>query len=146
MPTRSVRPCRVPASGGRPGNCDGQTAEDHAVAVLAAVRIAVGDDEFNDLTAQLPRDFQPMLEQARRPHMEVRSANDFLSRVVDRTRLDPHAAGRATQAALETLGEHITNRQIEDLSSHLWEEAAQALDGTRTRASGATRKLPATSS
>jgi hypothetical protein len=31
---------------------DVQTAEDHSVAVLTAVRIAAGEDEFDDLAAQ----------------------------------------------------------------------------------------------
>lgn len=113
--------------------------------MLTAVRIAVGDDEFNDLAAQLPRDFQPMLEEARRPHTEAGSANDFLSRL-DRTRLDPDAAGRAGQAAPERSVSTSPNGKSKDRRSHLWEEAAQALNGTRTRASGATRKPPATSS
>ena len=110
-PHRGVRPCRVPASGGRPGELRRADRRNHAVAVLTAVRIAVGDDEFNDLAAQLPRDFQPMLEEARRPHMDVRSANDFLSRGVGRTRLDPDAASRAGLAALErSVGTSPTGR------------------------------------
>ncbi|MBQ0906734.1 DUF2267 domain-containing protein [Micromonospora sp. U21] len=127
---------------GRQGS-DEQTGELHAAAVLTALRIAAGDDEFDDLAAQLPHDFQPMLAEARQPHVEVGSADEFLSRVADRTGLDPDAAGRTTEAVLETLGERITDQQLDDLASHLWDQPAEALRRAKTHRPGAVRKLPA---
>lgn len=122
---------------------DERSAQRHTVAVLTALRITVGDDEFDDLAAQLPADFQPMFAEARQPHVEIRSADDFLSRVADRTGLDPDAAGRATHAVLETLGERITAQQIDDLASYLWGELARSLRRASAHTSGAVRKLPA---
>ena len=77
---------------------DQLSAERHAIAVLTTLRMAAGDNEFDDMAAQLPADFQPILAEARQPHVSVHSAGDFVSRVADLTGLDAHTAERATDA------------------------------------------------
>jgi uncharacterized protein (DUF2267 family) len=59
------------------------------------LRRAVGPDEFTDLRSELPRDFEPLLDDALREpvappagHLAVMSAEEFVGRVADRAVLD----------------------------------------------------------
>jgi uncharacterized protein (DUF2267 family) len=94
---------------------DPSTAERHAAAVFTVLRQAIGDDEFADLTAQLPREYGPLLS--------GRSATDpaeaFLARVAERAGTSVEQAGRLTSAVLETLAQRIAPGDAVDLAARL---------------------------
>jgi uncharacterized protein (DUF2267 family) len=93
-----------------------EEAERHAHAVFDVLRY-VAEDEFDDLMAELPKDFAPLLDRV--PLREVPSAERFLERVSERTGLDRDEAERATAAVLETLAERIAGGEVRDLISRL---------------------------
>jgi uncharacterized protein (DUF2267 family) len=94
-----------------------ETARRHARAVLAAVARAVGHDQFDDVVAQLPKDYAALLP--RGPYVEVTPADTFLQRVAERAGVDADAARRAIDAVLETLAERISGGEVDDLISRL---------------------------
>jgi uncharacterized protein (DUF2267 family) len=96
------------------GNID--EIERHVRAVFDVLR-EVLEKEFDDLTAELPKDYEAVLPGA--PARESASADLFLSRVSERTGLDPDDAERATEAVLETLAERIAGGEVRDLISRL---------------------------
>jgi uncharacterized protein (DUF2267 family) len=98
---------------------DPATAEEHATAVLTALRVIVGADEYAEAVAQLPQDFSQLIAETERPHVAVGSATEFVDRVAERARLDGDAAGRVTDAVLATLGERIPEPQASRLGSQL---------------------------
>jgi uncharacterized protein (DUF2267 family) len=91
-------------------------AERQARAVFWVLRHVL-EKQFDDLVAELPKDFAPLLGLP--PVPEVTSAGVFLQRVSERTGLDPDAAERATDAVLETLAERIAGGEVRDLISRL---------------------------
>jgi uncharacterized protein (DUF2267 family) len=92
---------------------DPPTARRHVRAVLTALATAVPDKEWNDMVAELPRSFAPLLP--RGPDIEVMETDEFLSRVAERAGIDLDAADRATDAVLETLAERIAGGEVDDL-------------------------------
>jgi uncharacterized protein (DUF2267 family) len=103
---------------------DLDTAERHARAVFTALGRSVDIDELEDLAAELPKDFEPLLEAAERQagqlHPdEVVPADEFVERVANRAGLDPDRAQQASEAVLETLGERIAGGEVEDLAQQL---------------------------
>jgi uncharacterized protein (DUF2267 family) len=95
------------------------TAERYAEAVLTALRVVVGADEYAEAVAQLPSDFQPMIAETRRSHVEVRSTVEFIARVASRAGIRMSGARRATDAVLETLGERLPHKDAKRLTSRL---------------------------
>jgi uncharacterized protein (DUF2267 family) len=89
------------------------TAERRATAVFAALGRAVSAKELDDMAAQLPKDFAPLLP--RGPDVPVMPADEFVVRVAERAGLDPERARRATNAVLETLAERIAGGEVDDL-------------------------------
>jgi uncharacterized protein (DUF2267 family) len=108
---------------------DSSHAEHDVGAVLVALYRAVGPDEFRDMRAQLPKDFDPLLDEAVRqapsgafdaPEPDGRMAADqFLGRVAERAGIDRDRAERATAAVLEELAIRVSGGQIEDLERRL---------------------------
>lgn len=101
---------------GREG-VDVASAERHARAVFTALSRAVDRREYEQMAAELSKDYAPML--AVGPHVEVVSAEAFVERVAERTGLDPDDARRATDAVLETLAERIAAGEVRDLIARL---------------------------
>ncbi|WP_214367775.1 DUF2267 domain-containing protein [Pseudonocardia sp. H11422] len=105
-------------------NTDRPTAERVAVGVFAALLQAVGRKEFHDMRSQLPRDFQPLLDQAVAAapappvddeHPPARfSLPEFLDRIVRRG-VEPDRAQHAAEAVLEILALRITGGEVDDL-------------------------------
>jgi uncharacterized protein (DUF2267 family) len=95
---------------------DIEEAERHVHAVFDVLRYVV-EDEFDDIVAELPKDFAPLLDRV--PLREVPSAEVFLQRVSERTGLDRDEAERATAAVLETLAARIAGGEVRDLISRL---------------------------
>jgi uncharacterized protein (DUF2267 family) len=91
-------------------------AERHVRAVFEVLRHVL-EKEFNDVVAELPKEFAPLFGLP--PVPEVVSADAFLKRVSERTGLDPDEAERAADAVLETLAERIAGGEVRDLISRL---------------------------
>jgi uncharacterized protein (DUF2267 family) len=96
---------------------DPERAERHTRAVFGALSRAVDRREYDQMAAQLSKDYSPLL--ARGPHVEVVSSEFFFERVAERAGLDPDVARDATEAVLETLGERIAGGEVEDLIARL---------------------------
>jgi uncharacterized protein (DUF2267 family) len=92
---------------------DPETAARHARAVLVALSRSVSTDELDDMVAELPKSFAPLLPRGER--VELMPAEEFVRRVADRAGMDAGAALRATHAVLETLAERISGGEVRDL-------------------------------
>jgi uncharacterized protein (DUF2267 family) len=89
---------------------DVATAQHHGRAVFAALREAVSDKAYSDMTAELPKDFAPLVEP-----IAIMAAADFFDNVARRAELDASDAQRATEAALSTLAGRIAPGEVDDL-------------------------------
>jgi uncharacterized protein (DUF2267 family) len=128
------------------------TAEQEARAVLAALWSALGPREFADLRAELPRDFEPLLEDAAAiappsqldedlPMSGRLPLEDFLLRITERTGVDREHALRATRAVLEALALRVTGGQVEDLIPRVPRELRRALRHGEVRTHGRALRL-----
>jgi uncharacterized protein (DUF2267 family) len=104
---------------------DIETAQRHAAAVFVALQRAVSRQEFAALSAQLPKDFAPLLPVG--PDIDVISAGSFIQRVADRAATDADEARRAIDAVLETLAMRIAGGEVDDLRARLPVEFHPAL-------------------
>lgn len=95
---------------------DIEEAERHVHAVFDGLRYVV-ENEFDDVVAELPEDFAPLLDRV--PLREIPSAERFVELVSERSELDRAQAERATTAVLETLAERIAGGEVRDLISRL---------------------------
>ncbi|HEY0364504.1 MAG TPA: DUF2267 domain-containing protein [Solirubrobacteraceae bacterium] len=127
-------------------------AEKEARAVFTALWRAVGPDEFADMRAELPRDFDPLLDEAVAdeprpvapeppPGVEIRPYDELVDAVARRARVDRERAARATDAVLETLASRITAGQVDDLEALLPPELRPALERGRSRSGGRARHM-----
>jgi uncharacterized protein (DUF2267 family) len=98
---------------------DPRTAEQHAGAVFLALGRALGRDELDDVLAQLPQEYGPLLRWAPGPHPHIVTLEELLEHVRRHGGLDEASARRATEAVLETLGERISRGEVEDLLAQL---------------------------
>jgi uncharacterized protein (DUF2267 family) len=135
----------------RRAGLDPSSAERDARAVFGALWLAVGPDEFADMRSELPKDFDPLLDDALRepppPGLfepaspDAMSYEDFIGRVAERAHLDAERARRATDAVLEELAIRITGGQVEDLERLLTPELRPPLERGRTRSGGVAQPL-----
>ena len=135
----------------RRAGVDATSAERDARAVFGALWLAVGPDEFADMRSELPKDFDPLLDDALReppppgmlepPPPGAMAYEDFIARVAERAHLDEERARRATDAVLEGLAIRITGGQVEDLERRLAPELRPPLARGRTRTGGAAKPL-----
>jgi uncharacterized protein (DUF2267 family) len=94
---------------------DVETAERRAAAVFLVLRQAIGDDEFADLAAQLPREYAPLL--AGRAVLDP--AEKMLARIAGINGTSIEEARRLTEAVLETLARRIAPGDVADLAAQL---------------------------
>jgi uncharacterized protein (DUF2267 family) len=106
---------------------DLETADRHTHAVFFALGQSVAPAEIDDLEIELPKNFGPLIAEARRRNPNVIPAEEFLSRVAQRAGLDPDGARRATDVVLETLAERISGGQVEDMLPQLPPELHEPL-------------------
>jgi uncharacterized protein (DUF2267 family) len=106
-------------------------------AVSTALSRAV-PEEYDNIVAQLPRDFTPLL--SRGPDIEAVLAAQFLSRIADRAELDPDGARRASEAVLQTLAERIAGGEVTDLMMWLPVEMHDPLKRGIAASNGMARK------
>jgi uncharacterized protein (DUF2267 family) len=119
---------------------DRSRAERDARAVFVALRRTVGAHEFDDLRAELPRDFDPLVADALHEPVQppagilaTLSTDEFAGRVAELTGLDPERARRATEAVLEALAYRITAGQVDDLERRLPAGLQAALERGKAR-------------
>jgi uncharacterized protein (DUF2267 family) len=96
---------------------DAASAERHARAVFTALSRAVDRREYEQMAAELSKDYSPLLAIGRAA--QIASAEVFAQHVAGRTGLDPDDARRATDAVLETLAERIAAGEVRDLIARL---------------------------
>jgi uncharacterized protein (DUF2267 family) len=121
---------------------DRKTAERHARAVLLALSRSVPPDELDDMIAELPKSFAPLLP--RGELIEPLPAEEFLRLVAERAGLDGEQALRAADAVLETLAERISGGEVEDLSEQLPPELHEPLRRGDALSNGAARPMSLT--
>jgi uncharacterized protein (DUF2267 family) len=120
---------------------DLRTAEQHTKAVFFALGRAVTADEYADMTAELPKDFEALVEPGKRPGTEVMPSDEFIRRVADRAGIPLEQARRATEAVLETLAERIAGGEVRDLMVELPPELHPPLQRGKERVGGVARKM-----
>jgi uncharacterized protein (DUF2267 family) len=120
---------------------DLDTARRHARAVFAGLGRIVRDEEIDDLAAELPSDFAPLVAEAQRRFVEVLPAEEFLRRVADRAGLRREEARAASEAVLETLAERISRGEVDDLIGELPVELHDPLRRGDELSNGAARPM-----
>jgi uncharacterized protein (DUF2267 family) len=116
---------------------DPSTAERHAHAVFEALGRVVSEDEIDDIAAELPSDFEPLVAEARRRFVDMMSPGEFRRRVAERAGLDADGARRAT----DTLAERISGDEVEDLIGRLPVELHAPLRERDALSRGAARRM-----
>jgi uncharacterized protein (DUF2267 family) len=117
---------------------DASVARRDAAAVFDALRRTVSSEEWEDLTAELPASFSPLLPAG--ADIDVVDGETFVQRVAQRAGIDGQAAWRATEATLRTLAERIAGGEVDDLILHTPPELHEALKDGKAATSG--RPLP----
>jgi uncharacterized protein (DUF2267 family) len=120
---------------------DTSAAERHVRAVFDALGRTVTREELEDMAAELPRDFEPFVGEARGRFVHVLSAEDFFTRVADRAGLAADGARRAADAVLTTLAERIAGGEVDDLISRLPAELHRPLRQGTLLSKGVARRL-----
>ncbi|MGW0232029.1 DUF2267 domain-containing protein [Actinopolymorpha singaporensis] len=92
-----------------------EPAERDAEAVFTALAQALGDREFANLVAQLPKDYAYLLPGG----PPVVPAEELVAKVSERTGLDDQAARRSIDAVLETLAERVSVGEANHLVGRL---------------------------
>ncbi|MCW3014131.1 MAG: hypothetical protein JWO02_1223 [Solirubrobacterales bacterium] len=118
---------------------DHETAERYAGAVFEALARAVSENEWEDLVAELPKDFAPLL--ARGPWVQLMSAETFAERVLERAPVDEEEAKKAIFAVLETLAERIAGGEVDDLKARLPGALHPPLDRGKEHFGGKARRM-----
>ena len=108
-------------------------------AVLDALSRSVSREEWDDMAAELPSSFTPLLP--RGPYVEVVDGDEFLGRVAHHAGLERDSARRATDAVLETLAERIAGGEVDDLAERLPMELHPALQRGRDAIGGQATRL-----
>jgi len=120
---------------------DEKTAEEHARAVFAAIGQAVSPDELDDLVAELPEDYEPLIAEAERRFDHIISGDEFYRRVGERTDLPLDGARRVADAVLETVAERLGPGEVDDLISRLPLPLHAALKRGKQRAPDTPRRM-----
>jgi uncharacterized protein (DUF2267 family) len=129
---------------------DPSAAEKVARGTFAALWRAVGSKEYADMRAELPGDFQPLLDDAigvaSAPPLEDEQPpakfplDAFLDRIAQRG-IERDGALQAAEAVLEVLAMRITGGEVEDLIPLVPRELRPALRRGVTRTGGAGSRL-----
>jgi uncharacterized protein (DUF2267 family) len=107
---------------------DPATAEDHVRGIFEVLGFAVAPGELRDMAAQLPRDFEDLLEAADVGPHRAATRHDIVGRVAELLGADRSTAGHATRAALQVLGMRLSAGEVEDLDQELPGELRDALE------------------
>jgi uncharacterized protein (DUF2267 family) len=118
----------------RRAGLDDAIARRAASAVLDAVARAVSREEWDDMVAELPAGYAPLLPRGR--WVDVADLEELLRLVAEQTGLDRAGARRALEATLETLAERIDGGEVDDLVERLPPELHPALRRGREASGG----------
>jgi uncharacterized protein (DUF2267 family) len=127
---------------------DDPAAERDARAVFAALFRAIGPNELADVRAQLPKDFDPLLDAAvaeappPEPGTPGMTYDEFVTRVADRLGGDRERAEAASHAVLQALAGRISGGQVTDLERVLPAELRPPLERGRARSGGRAVPMP----
>ncbi|MFL5841008.1 MAG: DUF2267 domain-containing protein [Thermoleophilaceae bacterium] len=118
-----------------------EDARRHARAVFAALGFVVSPEELHDMTAELPKEFAPVVAPALLRHAppppeppvptHTWSAEKVVDRVARLAEVDEETAARAIEAVLETLAERISGGQARDLEGWLPRELRPPVERAR---------------
>jgi uncharacterized protein (DUF2267 family) len=109
-----------------------------AQAVFVALGQAVPPRELEDLAAQLPKEFNPLLDRARGGSRDTRR-DPLARRVADLASLDLPTAKRAVEAVLQTLAVRLSEGEVDDLAQRLSADWMPALERGLAESRNATR-------
>ncbi|WP_214364461.1 DUF2267 domain-containing protein [Pseudonocardia sp. H11422] len=112
----------------------------HARAVFYGLSRAVPADVLDELVAELPRDYDPLLGPARRPPPPW-PLEEFLGRVADRADVDLKTAKRISKTVLELLGERLAGGEVRDLRHELPPELGEPLQRGDEASGGLATKM-----
>jgi uncharacterized protein (DUF2267 family) len=121
---------------------DLEAAERHARAVFDALGRTVSAGEIDDMVAELPKDFEPLIREAEGQFVHVLPAEVILQRIADRAGLHLPDARRAADAVLATLAERISGGEVADLIPRLPAELHAPLRAGDAESHGAARRMP----
>jgi uncharacterized protein (DUF2267 family) len=108
---------------------DRRTAARHARAVFVALGVAVAAGELRDMAAQLPTEYEPLLQAAGVGRRRAAGESyDVALRVAELAGLDREQARKATEAVLETLAVRISAGEVEDLMHEIPRNLHPALE------------------
>jgi uncharacterized protein (DUF2267 family) len=110
-----------------------------AAAVFDALAQAVSREEWDDVVAELPRSFAPLLPRGR--YVEVVDLDTFLGAVAEHAGVERDRARRAAEAVLETLAERIAGGEVDDLVERLPLELHEPLRRGRDASGGQAQRL-----
>jgi uncharacterized protein (DUF2267 family) len=125
----------------REGSEDLAAAQQHARAVFEALGRTVSRDEIDDMVAQLPEEYGPLIREAEGEFASVLPAEVILQRIADRAGVDTETARRAADAVLTTLAERIAGGEVRDLVARLPVEFHAPLRAGDAASGGAARKM-----
>jgi uncharacterized protein (DUF2267 family) len=120
---------------------DLDAAQRHARAVFEALGRTVSRGEIDDMVAELPQEYEPLIFEAKGRFVRVQPAEVLLRRIADRAGVHEPEARRAADAVLETLAERIAGGEVEDLIRRLPVELHPPLRKGDAESHGAARKM-----
>jgi uncharacterized protein (DUF2267 family) len=120
---------------------DTKTAERHAQAVFRALAQIVDADELDDVAAELPQDFGPLIAEARRRFSRTVDADTFLANVAERAAISEDEARRVAGAVFETLAERISGGEVEDLEALFPLELREPFERGKARSGGRATRM-----
>jgi uncharacterized protein (DUF2267 family) len=124
----------------RRADLDDRAARRAVPAVLDAVARAVSRKEWDDLVAELPAGYAPLLARGR--WVDVADLEELTRLVAEQTGLDRAGARRTLEATLETLAERIDGGEVDDLIERLPPELHPALRRGREASAGRATRMP----
>ncbi|HYZ71420.1 MAG TPA: DUF2267 domain-containing protein [Thermoleophilaceae bacterium] len=104
-------------------------AERATESTLATLGERITPEEATDLASQLPGELGVPLRRAIR-YPEDFSAADFVNRVAERDGIAPNDADKRVRAVLATLGEAVSEGQLEHVLSQLPTDYLELMAGT----------------
>jgi len=116
-------------------------AQRDARSVFGMLGRLVPAEEIDDMAAELPQNFAPLVAEAQHRFHDVMSSETFVDKVAERAALERRQAERAVSAVLETLAERISGGEVEDLIADLPAELHAALRTGDELSHGAARPL-----
>lgn len=124
---------------------DARTAAHHARAVMRALARVAPAYEVDDLVADLPHDYEPLVGDIARQIADqppqVRMFGAFVDRIRERAGLDRVEAERAADAVLETLAERLAGGEVDDLERALPEQFREPLQRGKVHVHGNPRRM-----